>query len=59
MYKVSFRDIKNICVHHALGIEDGFVFSTCRDKDNIPKGCSWGECKQDKCPFLKGKEKVS
>jgi hypothetical protein len=52
-YNVSFEYIKGICKHKATGYEDGNNIATCRNENNIPKGCSWGKCNEEMCPVLK------
>lgn len=50
---VVFDDWKSLCkyYHHAF-YEDCRLTDSCRHSENIPSGCSEGECKKDKCPFL-------
>lgn len=48
-----FRRFQDTCKFCKLGFVKGFVTDTCRKKENIPKGDSWGECSFSKCPLLK------
>jgi hypothetical protein len=50
---VTFETFRLVCKFFAIGYdEDRGTELTCRRKDMIPEGDSWGECSPDKCPFL-------
>jgi len=55
IYKVSFEWIKEMCQFRKDGFNEevGGTVDTCRSEHNKPKGCSWGECREDICPLLK------
>ena len=58
IYQVSFQWIKEICKYNHIGLDgeshlDDAWIATCRNKNNHPKGCSWGECNSEVCPLLK------
>lgn len=51
-----FRRFQDTCKYCRLGFDGGFITDTCRKRDNIPKGSSWGECKLSTCPLLNEEE---
>lgn len=54
---LSFNIFQHICKYYHIGYDqDRIVHDTCRYDANIPSGCSWGECKQEICPFLQHEE---
>ena len=58
IYKVTFAWIKEVCRFRKDGFEDDVVKDTCRNKYNTPKGCSWGECSEETCPWLKIERRI-
>ena len=54
--QMTFEQLKNICKYCEWGfdpLEDPSRLLTCRNKDNIPQGSSWGNCNISECPLLK------
>ena len=49
--KDDFMTATAECKWWHRGWEDGWV-DTCRHPDNIPEGCSWGECDINACPIF-------
>jgi len=49
----QFIMFRSICKHEHPGCRDNVCEPTCRHKDNKPKGRSWGECIESKCPLYK------
>lgn len=55
--RMAFNTFQHICRYYHVGFDqDRIAHDTCRYKANIPSGCSWGECKQEICPFLQHEE---
>lgn len=48
----SFEDFQEICYFGEDVNEDGFWKQTCRRKDMIPSGHSWGVCDKEHCPYV-------
>ena len=57
---INFYDFReNMCRYMKLGADEFLshdFYPTCRHKDNKPKGCSWGTCDEQHCPFFKNKK---
>jgi hypothetical protein len=51
----QFKAIQRFCKYCEVGFDrqKGYPELTCRHRENIPRGCSWGECNQDVCLFIK------
>lgn len=50
---MSFLEYQSICPFCKFGIKDDCLSEfelTCRRKDNIPHGWSWGICDEKHCP---------
>ena len=48
-----FNIVSENCKYYHVGFdEDRVACDTCRHKDNIPAGCSWGICDKDHCPIF-------
>ena len=54
---ITFEKFRFICKFFAVGYdEDRKIEFTCRRKDMIPDGCSWGICDKEYCPYMKVKK---
>lgn len=52
---MEFGIFHSACRYMYYGIVDGFASKfepTCRRKDRIPKGSSWGRCSKELCPYF-------
>lgn len=49
---MSFYTFAALCPHCKPGFDEmtSRIEDTCRHPDNIPRGCSWGECCEKKDP---------
>lgn len=50
---MTFVEYQSICPFAKFGLKDGYLSEfelTCRRKDNIPAGHSWGVCDEKHCP---------
>lgn len=50
----DFKTATEGCEYWHEGFDDfkGGWIDTCRHPDNIPEGCSWGECDLEACPIF-------
>lgn len=54
---ITFERFRSVCKFFAVGFdEDRKIEYTCRRKDMIPEGCSWGICDKEHCPYIKAEE---
>jgi len=54
---ITFERFRFVCKFFKVGCnEDRQIEITCRRKDMIPEGCSWGICDKEHCPYMKGEE---
>lgn len=54
---ITFERFRFVCRFFNVGCnEDRQIEFTCRRKDMIPEGCSWGICDKEHCPYMKGEE---
>ena len=52
--EISFEKFQNVCRFMKFGLVEGTTDTfepTCRRKDRIPKGSSWGTCDEQHCPY--------
>lgn len=49
----EFIRFTTVCKYLKPCYVDGMVEETCRHKENIPTGSSWGECSSHCCPIYK------
>lgn len=54
---LTFQEISMTCPYGRWGYEgrSGYNYGfewTCRNKNNIPEGHSWGSCSEGACPLL-------
>lgn len=50
---MTFVEYQSDCPFAKFGLKDGYLSEfelTCRRKDNIPAGHSWGVCDEEHCP---------
>ena len=52
---MTFEDFQDICKFAKTGYDmrQGGCVTTCRRKDMIPQGRSWGVCDKEHCPYVK------
>ena len=54
---ITFKKFRLVCKFFAVGYNvDRETELTCRRKDMIPEGCSWGICDKEHCPYMKVEE---
>ena len=54
LIEITFDDMRDICIFCKIGVGDlGIRKKTCRHKQNVPEGHSWGKCKLSVCPIVK------
>lgn len=57
---LKFENFRYICKHFAIGFDENHQAEfTCRRKDMIPQGDSWGICDSAHCPYAKFKMPTS
>lgn len=52
---VPFERFRLVCKFYAVAYRDDYRGTelTCRKKDMIPEGDSWGICDKEHCPYMK------
>lgn len=54
--QMNFEQLRSMCKYCQWGFDEQQYPPrqlTCRNKDNIPQGSSWGNCNIKECPLLK------
>ena len=54
--ELTFLTMRESCKYGHDSYNGEYLDWTCHHNDNIPAGCSWGECNMTMCPILKGEE---
>lgn len=51
---MEFNTFRTACKYAGIGYDQEIdsIENTCRRKDRIPDGSSWGICKEDRCPYF-------
>ena len=55
---MKFEILRDNCKHEHPGYnEDHQLIYSCRHKDRVPNGCSWGMCHEAVCPIMAAMQK--